>query len=193
MTRTSMLRSAVSIAFAAVAMPAMAQRGAVSQAAGIVPTAYSFSAGAGLSNPTGDVGESLNMGITLQGSVNVRTAALPFGLRFDGMYHRFGFNEDVGVKGNANILGGTANAVFTMVPASSPLRPYFMGGLGLYRASYSVRGGDDDSETRLGLQGGAGVDFGIGTRRAFVEARYHNILTSDESTSMFPIVFGLRF
>jgi opacity protein-like surface antigen len=65
--------------------------------------------------------------------------------------------------------------------------------------------GDDvegsDSDTNFGVNGGAGLDFGLGNLAAFVEARYHAVFggtvdpeTLDDATASFvPITIGIRF
>jgi hypothetical protein len=57
--------------------------------------------------------------------------------------------------------------------------------------------GDDvpdnlDSETDFGINAGAGFDFQAGAVGLFIEGRFHNVFTEDESTNFIPITVGVR-
>jgi opacity protein-like surface antigen len=123
----------------------------------------------------------------------------PLGLQVDAFYTRLGLEQDI--DGHSRILGGTANAVFAF-PGASPARPYLLGGVGVYNGKTSVDGlGETESETKFGLNAGAGFDFGMGKANLFADVRFHAILkggvdteTGDETTAyMIPVTVGLRF
>lgn len=116
----------------------------------------------------------------------------PFGLRAEGVYHGFG-NQDVVSVGSGqtqftfsnrySIINGNLNLVLGIPIETSPIQPYLIGGGGAYYMKNSPRcpSGQscnfnfDDSYTKFGVNGGAGVSFGQMGVSAFVEARYHNI------------------
>jgi opacity protein-like surface antigen len=50
-----------------------------------------------------------------------------------------------------------------------------------------------DSETKFGLNGGAGIEFGLSGLATFVEARFHSVFTEDSKTNFVPISFGIKF
>jgi hypothetical protein len=52
--------------------------------------------------------------------------------------------------------------------------------------------GDPESETDFGINAGAGFDFVAGAVGLFVEGRFHNVFTEDESTNFIPITVGVR-
>ncbi len=86
---------------------------------------------------------------------------------------------------------------------------YFVGGGGLYRFSNfgagSALGGylgndvldpndeaNESSINKWGVNGGAGIEFGIGTSALFVETRMVNVFTGREDDPNFDNVFGTR-
>ena len=112
--------------------------------------------------------------------------------------HRFGLD---GIDGHSRMIGGTANAVFAF-PGVSAARPYLIGGLGLYNGKTTITGlGSSDSQTKFGINAGAGFDFGLGKAKLFAEGRFHAIMkgTVDPTTGaekaayMIPLTVGLRF
>lgn len=149
----------------------------------------------GLAIPTGDAGDGLNSGYNISAHVGFQPSSLPVGVRIEGMYNRFDFNDDVGVDGHTNLLALTANAILgPRVTTPGSVRPYAIGGLGIYNAKASLeRGGSSDSETNFGLNIGAGLDLPLSGIATFVEARYHHVFSDPGSFGMIPIVVGIRF
>jgi hypothetical protein len=57
----------------------------------------------------------------------------------------------------------------------------------------SITDSDFDSETDVGINVGAGLNFPLtGMRGVFIEARYHSIFTEGSNTTFLPITLGLR-
>lgn len=152
---------------------------------------FSFGVTAGASKAIGDFGDGVDLGYHGGALIQWNGPALPFGVRLDGVYHRFSAKEDSDVK--LNILAGTVNGIFNFpTAAGSPFVPYLIGGVGIYRLSVSCDDCDDfDSESKAGFNGGGGVTFPMSGFSAFIEARYHHILTDDEAAKMIPISFGI--
>ena len=152
--------------------------------------AFTLGIAAGATVPTGDFADAYGTGFNIMGTLGFQPAAMPVGVRFDVMYHSLP-GEDVGVfeVDDLSILSGTANAVLT-VSNTGGVRPYLIGGIGMYRAD-----GGGDATTDFGLNGGAGLEFGLAGFSTFLEARYHSIFADGEgdNPSLIPIVFGLRF
>jgi hypothetical protein len=157
----------------------------------------SFGVGAGAVMPTGTYGDLMSTGWSVTGVARLKPPVSPLGLQVDAFYNRFGLENDV--DGHNQMIGVTANAVFAF-PSVSPVRPYLLGGLGLYNQKLTV-GEDSGSESKFGLNAGAGFDFALGSANLFADARFHAILngsvdaeTFEEANGyMIPITLGLRF
>ena len=180
------------------------------------PVLMSISAGGAM--PTGDLSDAANMGFTIAGSAEFSPISIPFALRIDLGYTKFGektvsFSEGgtpFEVSSDFSNFAGTFNAVFGgRSPAQ--VRPYGIAGVGFYNTKVDVSltgGGDsfsaDDTEGSFGINGGAGLRFRMGTMSTFVEGRYHYVLKGGPNTDedsddtfgaagYFPIVFGISF
>lgn len=170
-----------------------------------------FGLAAGVAFPQGDGLDGVNTGFNLSGSLGIRPVNMPVGFRLEASYSRFGadgftFADESGsisADGNLSFLAGTGNVVLA-IPTASAIRPYVIGGLGIYRLTAHIdarlTGGEGsgtfsqtESETKFGLNGGAGLEFPVRTVRAFVEARFHSVFTEGENSNFIPITFGVRF
>lgn len=187
------MRSIRSVVLGAVLMvsvgtvPAVAQGGA------------KFSLGGGVTLPLGDFGDAVGTGFHGLAAVSFVPTGFPLGIQIDGMYQRFGTEDDPllgDLDANFRILQGTANAVYKFQTSEeTKVRPYLIGGVGLYNGKLS---GDDipdsfeESETDFGINAGAGFDFQAGAVGLFVEGRFHNVFSDGESTNFIPITLGVR-
>ncbi len=154
----------------------------------------SFSLGAGLTFPSGALSEGINTGFHGLAGVSFVPGGSPVGIRVDGMYHRFGLDED-DVDANFQMLNGTASAVYRFVTSEeSKIHPYVIGGLGLYNYKFTGDDVPDDfgSETDFGFNLGAGFDFAAGSTALFVEGRYHSVFSDGDNLKMIPITVGIR-
>jgi hypothetical protein len=168
--------------------------------AGAAPAAAQarFSLGGGVTLPLGDFGDAAGTGFHGLAAVSFVPTGSPVGIQVDGMYQRLGVDDDPvfgEVDADFQVIQGTANAVYTFTTAEeSTFHPYLIGGVGLYNMKLT---GDDvpddlDSETDFGINAGAGFDFQAGAVGLFVEGRFHNVFTEDESTNFIPITVGVR-
>jgi hypothetical protein len=209
--------AALLAALLAAARPAAAQGGL-----GVNP--FSVGVSGGLSVPTGDFSDVFASGFNVDGLLAVRAPTLPVSLRIEAGYQRFALKESVrdllgqfGGSGDvtARILSGTANVVYGFTIPASPVRPYLIGGVGVYnlraRASGAFAelaeefgGTIEQSTTRLGLNGGLGLDVPLAGITVFGEARVHTIFTPSERdpdtgerfggrTTIVPLKIGVRF
>jgi hypothetical protein len=183
----SAIRSAVlgAVLMASVgAAPAVAQSGA------------KFSVGGGLTLPLGDFGDGANTGWHGLAAVSFQPTGSPVGIQVDGMFQRFGADEDVfGNDVNFQIIQGTANAVYRFQTSEgTKVHPYLIGGVGLYNSKPTGDGviGDPGSNTDFGINGGAGFDFQAGAVGLFVEGRFHNVFSDPDNTNFIPITVGVR-
>ncbi len=127
----------------------------------------------------------INAGITLAfGGVGQL-----FGIRVDGMINRFGAKRDT-EAGNARILGGTLNLVYSVFGSENRL--YAIAGVGAYGIRPDVPG--QDSKTDFGTNGGIGLWLpGIS---GFIEARYHHFfraLPDKKAAAFVPVTLGILF
>jgi hypothetical protein len=169
------------------AAPAVAQSGA------------RFSVGGGLTVPLGDFADAVGTGFHGLAAVGFQPANFPVGIQVDGMFQRFGVDDDPvfgDVDANFRLLQGTVNAVYAFQTSpDSKIRPYLIGGVGLYNAKVTGDDviGDPESETDFGINAGAGFDFTAGAVGLFVEGRFHNVFSDPDNTNFIPISVGVRF
>jgi hypothetical protein len=121
----------------------------------------------------------------------------PIGFQVDGFYNRFGLD---GIDGHTRMIGATANALFALPGAVA--HPYLIGGVGVYNSKASLDGVEGSaSATKFGLNGGLGVDVGVGPAKLYAEGRLHAIMKGavdseslEETTAyMIPLTVGLRW
>ncbi len=158
----------------------------------------SFGVGGGIVVPTGSLADATGTGWNGTAQLRVKPPVSPLGFQVDAFYTRFSLD---GVDGHTRMLGGTANALFAF-PSASPVRPYLLAGPGLYNGKTTIDGlGSSQSDTKFGMNAGAGFDFGMGKAQLFAEARFHAIFkgavdatSGNETTAyMIPLTVGLRF
>lgn len=160
-------------------------------------TAVQFGIGGGVGIPLSNFSDIAKLGFHGLANVEFQPASLPVGFRVEGMYSRFGFSDDfealVG-EGNWQLISGTANVVYTFTTAAeSKFHPYLIGGAGAYNMKANQDNVDNDSETKFGINAGAGFNVAMGAAAVFIEGRFHNVFTEDESTNFVPISVGVRF
>jgi opacity protein-like surface antigen len=141
-----------------------------------------LSLGAGPSFPLGS-DHHLDMGFNVQAGAEFGLPLLPFGVRVDGSFNRFG--ED---HGNYDVLAGTANAILRIPMVG--LSPYIIGGLGMYGAKDSAHG--EERETNLGFNVGAGANLALPGLGVFAEMRLHSP-SGGEQIRFVPLTLGFRF
>ncbi len=175
----------VGLVFLLVASPAQAQDGG---------TAVEFGIGGGLAIPTGDFGDFAKTGFDGIALVSIVPASIPVGFQIDGNFGRF--SDDTPLDQKVQLIYGTGNIVYNFQTAEgSKFRPYLIGGGGVYNIDFK---GDDvptgiDSETKFGINAGAGFNFSAGNAGLFIEGRFHTVFTEGSNTSFIPINIGIRF
>jgi hypothetical protein len=161
-----------------------------------------FSLGGGLGIPLSNFDDVAKLGWHGLAAVSFVPTGSPVGIQIDGQYHQFKLDKDVVGPGSLKdrFIFGTANAVFKFKTSeTSPVRPYLIGGAGVY--NFKTTGSSDvgnvidtqGSTTKFGINGGAGFDFKAGSAGLFVEGRFHNIFTSGKDVEFIPITVGIRF
>ena len=199
-TRTLATLSVAAVTLGAAA-PLMAQKAGVG-----------FGASIGANVPNGDYSDGTKTGLVANGFVGLGTGR--FGLRGELFWSRSDLDNAVvrrvgdavlpsngvdNVTGNVDLIGASANLVLPLT--QSPIRPYLIGGVGVYnrRVAQSVSGALDefrsleDKQTDVGYNGGIGLAFGGLGPSFFIEARYHSVATTPERTKFIPVVIGFTF
>jgi hypothetical protein len=189
------------IALATAATPLAAQK-----------TGIGFGASIGANVPNGEFADGAKTGLVANGFVGIGTGR--FGLRGELFWSRSdlenAFIRRVGnqvlpsdgigeVTGDVNLVGASANLVLPLT--QSMVRPYLIGGVGVYqrRVSQNVGGTIDefqsleDKQTDVGYNGGIGLSVGGVGPSFFIEARYHSVATTPSRTKFVPVVVGFSF
>ena len=160
--------------------------------------AISFGVMGGLSLPMGDLSDGVNSGYNITGNI-----WMPLGstLKFRGDvgYESFGGKGSTSVAGfDFNVLSLTGNVVLPLggEKAEGGIRPYLIGGGGLYRGTIKVNViglSGSESSSDLGINAGGGFEFKLSGFTTFAEARFVNVFSEGESSRWIPITFGIRF
>ena len=194
------------VALAMLALPAGAQTVGATNPGGVY-----FRLFGGATMPTGTFGDAFNTGWRAGGTLGWQLAGIPVGFDVDVAYDRVSGDNISGFDiGDLGLTSGTLNIRWDAQTEGS-LGFFVAGGGGIYHFnSYDVSGpglltdrglrlgygkgtSSSESETKFGLNGGAGITFGRGNTRFFVEARYHSVFTEGENANFVPIAVGVQF
>ena len=196
-------RVLVGIALFAVAPAALAQ-GEGSMSGPSMPQQHRFRIGfgGGMEVPTSNAGDFYKNGVTGQGFLLINLGVLP-AIRLNLGYSRFDFRNALSGEiqsGNGQILSGVAGMRVNLLPGK--VRPYLLAGVGAFNIRNTINadgsGSVSQSETKFGIDGGAGLAFTIGRVDAFVEGRVQNVYTDQgvidtKSIRTVPVTFGIIF
>ena len=154
-----------------------------------------FGIGGGLVMPTGDYKTADKLGFLVGADATYWLMGAPVGIRVEGQYSQTSHKN--GVDGNTKIIGGMGEVVYAFGTNKDQVRPYILGGIGLFNVKVtSPSFGIDTSVTKVGFGGGAGLAFkmGAGGTRFFVEGKFVSVSTGGGSNTTFlPIRAGFRF
>jgi hypothetical protein len=169
--------------------------------------------GGGVSVPTtNSLKGALKNGINYHGFLGFHPPmGLPM-LRLALDYQKFDFKNAAAIdpsgtgnpQANVNaatssLLGGLANLSFDLL--HGPVRPYIMGGVGAFsfKNQGTTTGGAvfSRSNTKFGIDGGAGLAISFGPIAGFAEGRVQNVYTdrgviNTKSIVTIPVTFGLQ-
>jgi hypothetical protein len=150
-----------------------------------------FHIAGGVMLPQGSFNDAFKTGWLGDGGLSFGLSGIPFMVRIDGFYSQnIGDQTQTGNDVKQIFIGGLIGGEYVL--GHSGVRPYLVGQIGLANARLKV-GPLDDTETKFTFAGGFGIEFGAGGLRLFAEAKYQQVMTSDESAKMIPIVAGFRF
>jgi hypothetical protein len=161
----------------------------------------------GTTSPTGSLSDIAKTGWHAGAFIELKLPVIPVGFRLEGAWHQLHdkpFDGGGGTTG-ARIAAVTLNATYDILPVPI-IKPYLIGGVGEYSARLTTFRGplppsqgvaeslfETTTQTKFGVNGGAGVRLQLGGFAAFVEARWHDILTNGKNVQMVPVSVGLRF
>ncbi|HEX6808325.1 MAG TPA: outer membrane beta-barrel protein [Gemmatimonadaceae bacterium] len=159
----------------------------------------------GTSSPAGRLSDLANSGWHAGAFIELNLPVVPVGFRLEGAWHQFHDKPFAGTTGTtgARIVAITLNATYAVLPLPI-VKPYVIGGVGEYSVrttspaplppSQGVRSDfQTTTETKFGINVGAGVRVQVASFAVFVEARWHDINTSGSNAQMIPVSIGLRF
>lgn len=160
--------------------------------------------GGGMSVPTSNVKEAFENGVHGRGFMLFNIPGLP-SFRFDLSATKFDWKEALPgapatMTGESLVLGGLGNISINLL--KGPIRPYVMAGVGAFhiRNELQTSGEPDESssQTRFGVDGGAGLAIKIKRLEMFVEGRVQNVYTErgvidTKSIQTVPVTFGIIF
>ena len=150
----------------------------------------SFSVAAGAAVPVGSTADGVKMGYNATIGVGFKPPLAPIGLRIEGALNQMDAKGTA--SGSSRIMAGIAN--LTLSGAGMPIpMGYLIGGVGMYNFSVTGTPIKPPSETKLGFNVGAGINFHLTGFSTFLEARFHYVSTSGSSVKFIPITFGLKF
>ena len=183
---------------------------------------YIVDVGGGWVSPQGAFGHRATTGYHLPVGFGIESRRALLGIRFEAMYDGFEARPNYiatlpqATLGLASIWGFLGNIVVGR-PAGRGVRPYIIGGGGVYsRATEIWRNpasgvtNDDpawgfvnvtpaaavtrftDTDNAFGWNAGGGIALGLYPVDLYVEVRYHAIRTTPYRTQIVPVTFGLR-
>ena len=193
---------ALGLALSTAAVPLSAQLPGMGLISGRKPLVQ-VGFGGGMSVPTSNAKEAFENGVHGRGFMMLNIPGLP-SFRFDLSATRFDWKEAVAgsptMQGESLVLGGLGNISINLLPG--PVRPYVMAGVGAFhiRNELQTSGEPDESssQTRFGIDGGAGLAIKIKRLEMFVEGRVQIVYTErgvidTKSIQTVPVTFGIIF
>ena len=154
----------------------------------------------GLALPMGDLADGVESGYNITGNIYLRPSASRFMFRGDVGYESFGGKGSNSVAGfDLNVLSVTGNIILPLASttAEGSIRPYVIGGGGLYRSKADGTGAasgiSTDASNDFGIAVGGGLEFRLAGFSTFAEARFVNVFGDGDSSRCIPITFGIRF
>lgn len=138
--------------------------------------------GGGISIPAGGIAKNRQPGFNLDAMAEFRTPSEPLGLRGEVLYQYFGASKN-STASDANAVAFLVNVVYHA--PQSQVRPYLIGGMGLYHVT--------DNGNAAGFNVGTGLTIPLTSMGAYAEARVHFALSQGPSFVTIPITFGITF
>ena len=163
-----------------------------------VGKSYKFGGDLGASMPLGDFGDAANAGYHIGGLFEYTPKSMPVSWRGEIAYNHNGLKDSGidGLDGNFSMLNLVGNAVMPFGDKAASIRPYAIGGLGIYRVKASAEFDGvtaSQSDTKMGLNAGAGLSFHLSGFESFVETRFNSVFADGSNMNFMPFTFGIKF
>jgi opacity protein-like surface antigen len=162
----------------------------------LVSRPWQFGLVGGMTVPLGNLSQQSTTGWHAGALINLGVPLVPLGARIEATWYQMGTKSfGDGNSAKARIIAGTFDVTYTL--ATVPIvKPYLIGGVGAYNVKF-----DDtrfttigsNSQTRFGINAGAGLRVQLTGFSTFVEARWHDIFLTGQSRQMLPISVGISF
>jgi hypothetical protein len=161
-----------------------------------------FSLGGGIGFPLSNFDDIAKLGWHGLAGISFVPTGWPVGFQVDGQYQQFKLDQAVVLRNDLKdrLILGTANLVYKFKTSeASTFRPYVIAGGGVY--NLKTTGADNisgvvstsGSETKAGINAGAGFDFKAGSVGLFIEGRFHDVFFSNSPDVRFiPVTLGIR-
>jgi Outer membrane protein beta-barrel domain len=159
----------------------------------------------GVTVPSGSFGDYWDTGF-LVGGYGEYMVSEPFAIGVDVNYAENNPSDQLGIPSDADAtfsyLNVGAHGKWTYLAMGSPLRPYLVGGGGLYSVKYKYEDpttSTEEKRSEFGLMGGIGLSWLATTSiRLEMEANYHHVFTSesdfgDSSAPFFGVQGGIAY
>lgn len=144
----------------------------------------------GISVPSADLADGTGPGWNALATIALSTLMQPIGLRLDIAHAEFLQDEGVDTP-RPTLSSATLNATYRLPMTDSPVSPYLITGLGLYRTDCS--GGSCEGSNHFGWNAGAGTKVNVLGLLTFLEARYHSANAGTGRAAYIPVTLGLMF
>lgn len=145
--------------------------------------------GLGLNLPQADLKDAdAKSGFGARGGATFGAPMAPLSFRAEAGYDLWKID---GTDESFNMVSVSGDAIYSLPGVAA--KPYILGGINWNQLGSSVSG--SNSESGVGFNVGAGLNFALGGMGAYVEARYVkvSINSGDDDISNVPIIFGVRF
>ena len=151
---------------------------------------FQIGASGGVGFPTSDLGNATNTGYNIALVLGYKPALMPVSVRAEAGYNQFGFQSG---GGNINIASFTGNLAYEL-PLGMSFTPYAIGGVGLYRPSADLGGGNTGTTNDFGWNVGGGIKIPLSSSfETFIEARYNSVKSNGATFSFVPVTVGILF
>ena len=180
-----------------VAAGVMLTAGGRSAAAQMVASPVRFGITGGAAIPVGNLSDFVKSGWTAGALLDIGLPLVPVGFRIDGTWTQFS-DKDLpgGGTGKERIIAGTADLVYAL-NSLAMTKFYLIGGIGVYNVKAErtdlILGSGTATDTKFGINAGAGVRVQLTGFSTFVEARWHDVFTQGSDPKMVPITVGITF
>ena len=163
----------------------------------------SFGIGGGVSVPVRSAKDAFKNGFNGQAMIRLDLGSLPLALRGEFAYQSFDLRAEAlagtgGTHGTGTLLGGLGSAQVYLFPGH--VRPYLLAGVGAYsvKIEHDAVATPSHSDTRLGVSGGAGLEFAFGSLSLYAEGRFDHVFAKSgaartDALQIVPLSCGVLF